>query len=986
MLRFFHSKAKLIIVANIIAAAQIYPWAAVAQPVPESKWTLENKLSVKTLNINGVRDEAQDAAAQRETAEFLLREGDYTLALKHLRNSARQLLQSSESSLDERARSVRYAEAETLLQKGQIAGCTHCLESALQKELDEDKQLELKGRKKTLDGQNLDRELESDKEFERRYLRLERDTKYDISRALLYRSRLLYWRGKSGDAERLSSMAVRLENHVDRKRVASHNQASMHSAFMFNRAISEWGVGSTSSLSDAHFSFVNDHGKLAEERVLILNGITSFSAGDLDTAEKCFTRAAQLNDFLANEDGPSMLMELLTEPREEGLIARMFLAESQFRQGKYATAYDSFNQVFEASRRLVEGKRDGLFYLALTSASREGIYKSVLAWLAGKNDPELNGARSPSIALSDLQECSYMKRHKESQRDHANRFISEAMSAEQDSDEVGEKLAMACYHVGYQYKVLGQQSRARFLFSSSAALLSRYAPDKKALLAMVLYDLAESYSWTENFDVASMLFAKCVEARREIGPQSNSYAMALAALGRAYMADGQSLKATKCLTEALSLLFEEERRKRSRIFEIAHKTDPGATISGGTVTHGGSAAYGAAVGNGDLSAANKVIHTGVASGTILAMDSSGPRCDQNMSFSCGDQCLLPNQMEKFSSERQAADPTSLTTIDDIWQVLADAYNRGKYYDESKTVSQALLRIRQDSPLTSRQQRLDSIWQLAYICSVSYKPKEAAELFQTMIEEYGLKGGRPVADWYFTHGILEDTLGSPPQAVKDFRNAIAQYKTHLGRLDQIKDKEQIEQIGWLIDDLKYELKAKQRCPESSGDYLKAYPCHHWSRSRFPLKVCIDKSKEHGFGPDLSRRFQDAIRKWFETPGLNFAFTFVDDRETADVYFERVSNYDLIPYGSGGGAIAAFTGKKGDEEIDRVHLRIYAAKYDSDDLSDYAVQHLCTLALHEFGHALGLGHSPSGGDIMYWKSAMKDLSPRDRATLLKLYGCR
>lgn len=69
---------------------------------------------------------------------------------------------------------------------------------------------------------------------------------------------------------------------------------------------------------------------------------------------------------------------------------------------------------------------------------------------------------------------------------------------------------------------------------------------------------------------------------------------------------------------------------------------------------------------------------------------------------------------------------------------------------------------------------------------------------------------------------------------------------------------------------------------------------------------------------------------------------------------------------------------------VHLRIYCDKYDADQLSNYAAEHLYTLALHEFGHALGLGHSPSGRDVMYWKSAMKSLSKRDKKTLLKSYG--
>jgi predicted Zn-dependent protease len=96
--------------------------------------------------------------------------------------------------------------------------------------------------------------------------------------------------------------------------------------------------------------------------------------------------------------------------------------------------------------------------------------------------------------------------------------------------------------------------------------------------------------------------------------------------------------------------------------------------------------------------------------------------------------------------------------------------------------------------------------------------------------------------------------------------------------------------------------------------------------------------------------------------------------------------LIPYGSAGGATASFVRRKGKptSEIDRVHLRLYCKDHDLDKMSNHAIEQLYTLALHEFGHGLGLGHSPSGLDVMYWKSAMKQLSARDRASVLKLYG--
>jgi predicted Zn-dependent protease len=60
----------------------------------------------------------------------------------------------------------------------------------------------------------------------------------------------------------------------------------------------------------------------------------------------------------------------------------------------------------------------------------------------------------------------------------------------------------------------------------------------------------------------------------------------------------------------------------------------------------------------------------------------------------------------------------------------------------------------------------------------------------------------------------------------------------------------------------------------------------------------------------------------------------------------------------------------------------ARYHGDP---HDLETLYQTMLHEVGHALGLGHSPYRDDIMYASVGVaKELSPRDRETLRKLYA--
>lgn len=66
----------------------------------------------------------------------------------------------------------------------------------------------------------------------------------------------------------------------------------------------------------------------------------------------------------------------------------------------------------------------------------------------------------------------------------------------------------------------------------------------------------------------------------------------------------------------------------------------------------------------------------------------------------------------------------------------------------------------------------------------------------------------------------------------------------------------------------------------------------------------------------------------------------------------------------------------------YVNLSAPSYDNKDMSPRAKEQLFNLALHETGHALGIdGHSPSGLDVMYFKSPLIKLSDRDANTIRK-----
>ncbi len=144
---------------------------------------------------------------------------------------------------------------------------------------------------------------------------------------------------------------------------------------------------------------------------------------------------------------------------------------------------------------------------------------------------------------------------------------------------------------------------------------------------------------------------------------------------------------------------------------------------------------------------------------------------------------------------------------------------------------------------------------------------------------------------------------------------------------------------------------------------------------PILVYLEPAIVSGYTATIGRKVRDAFDRWRRAGGIPVRFDFVRTPERAEVTVRWIEAFEMQRAGQ------ADLVWRSDGHLQRGTLTLATHSHLGRPLSADAIE---TVALHEIGHLLGLGHSDQARDVMYPTTSVHDLTSRDRRTAMLLYS--
>lgn len=285
----------------------------------------------------------------------------------------------------------------------------------------------------------------------------------------------------------------------------------------------------------------------------------------------------------------------------------------------------------------------------------------------------------------------------------------------------------------------------------------------------------------------------------------------------------------------------------------------------------------------------------------------------------------------------------------------DAYNAGIGFYEKNNYTAAAQKFQE--AIRINPQFAQAYYNYATLLAKEGKYQEAAKLLDTVLQ---IDPKLPEA-WAQKAACLEHCA--------DFVGAIKTYQSYLQQFPTAGDAAQIRE----------RIVALQREISSTA------ALHvRWPAEVMPLKVFLQDGRSiRGFKPEFTQLAKQAFSAWAAASGGRVSFFYVDEPSDANIEVVWTANKnELSTPAEGGHAVVDSIGAR----IVHANIKLLTTADSEVVPSDLRIRRT---ALHEIGHALGLGeHSNNPTDIMFAVAdvSMKTpaLSEHDASRLKALYS--